>query len=150
MADVPDDTVAGCFEHGMERDGQLDGSEAPGKMTATLSTECDELVPQRAADGAQSAPGKAPQIARLADRFEDSDGLIGALAGAGVRGLARVAGTRVHRAQDSPLRAARQRKPLTDSRETVSGAMRQRDPKMSNIAVTLACRRSDGTPIDGA
>ena len=68
---VPDQPVVRCIENVMQRDRQLDRTQARGKMPAprahALNQELAQLVRQRRQLGRR----QAPQVSRLLDGFEE-------------------------------------------------------------------------------
>ncbi len=70
MSDVPDQPIRGRIEHVVQRDGEFDGAEAAGEMSAARRATRNQLVAQRRRRFRQRLAGQTPKVSRFANRVE--------------------------------------------------------------------------------
>jgi hypothetical protein len=68
VPDVPHDAVVRGIEHGVQRDRELDGTEAAGEVSAHFGPERDQVLAQLARHLPELGTPQAAQRARLFDR----------------------------------------------------------------------------------
>src|SRR5699024_5132171 len=70
VADIPDELVFGGGEHGVEGDGELDGSEAGAQVPAGAGDRGDELGAQLVGQRRELSRGERLEIIRTGDPVE--------------------------------------------------------------------------------
>ena len=71
MSDVPDNSIAGCIEHRMQRDRQLDDAESGADVSACTRTDLDQAGAHFFRDCAQLVARHRLQIRWGVDAVED-------------------------------------------------------------------------------
>ena len=105
VSDVPDQPVVRRVEHGVEGDGELDRTEAPGEVAADGGADPDQVRAQLAGHALELFPGRVAERARVVDRGEQRRSPLRAPA---IAGAAPFAGGSL------PVRGSGQRESLTD------------------------------------
>ncbi len=74
MADVPEDLVAGRFEHAVQGDGELAGAEVGAEVTADLTDHVDDVAAHLLGDPLQLLLVEAVQVVGPVDAVEQGRG----------------------------------------------------------------------------